>query len=97
MAGSMTRSSANHWSGRSGGYFESEGYCAIAGETLSYFHQRVLELHGGQTPRARDARDFNDEPFEVSMVRHALSTRQRAKFTFTQTVRNHASNIIHLT
>ena len=36
----------NHWPSRSGGQFESEGYCAIAGETLSYFHQRVLEVHG---------------------------------------------------
>ena len=28
----------NHWPSRSGGQFESEGYRAIAGETLSYFH-----------------------------------------------------------
>ena len=26
----------NPWSNRSGGHSESEGYCAIAGETLSY-------------------------------------------------------------
>jgi hypothetical protein len=25
-------------------------YRAVAGETLGYFHQRVLELHGTQTP-----------------------------------------------
>jgi hypothetical protein len=40
----------NHWPSRSGGQFESAGYRAIAGETLSYFHQRVLEVHGPQTP-----------------------------------------------
>jgi len=40
----------NHWPSRSGGQFESEGYRAIAGETLGYFHQRVLEVHGPQTP-----------------------------------------------
>jgi predicted extracellular nuclease len=40
----------NHWPSRSGSQFESEGYRAIAGETLSYFHQRVLEVHG---PRHR--------------------------------------------
>ena len=57
-----------------------EGYRDIAGETLSYFHQRVLEVHGPQTPVLAMG-DFNDEPFDTSLVRHALSTRQRAKVT----------------
>jgi predicted extracellular nuclease len=70
----------NHWPSRSGGQFESEGYRAIAGETLGYFHQRVLEVHGSQTP-VLVMGDFNDEPFDTSLVRHALSTRQRAKVT----------------
>jgi Endonuclease/Exonuclease/phosphatase family len=68
----------NHWPSRSGGQVESEGYRAIAGETLGYFHQRVLEVHGLQTPVLAMG-DFNDEPFDVSLVRHALSTWQRAK------------------
>lgn len=33
----------NHWPSRSGGQFESAGYRHIAGETLSYFHQRALK------------------------------------------------------
>ena len=33
----------NHWPARSGGQYESEPYRMIAGETLSYFHQRILE------------------------------------------------------
>ena len=70
----------NHWPSRSGGQFESEGYRAIAGETLSYFHQRVLEVHGPQTTVLATG-DFNDEPFDTSLVRHALSTRQRTKVT----------------
>jgi hypothetical protein len=70
----------NHWPSRSGGQFESEGYRDIAGETLSFFHQRVLEVHGRQTPVLAMG-DFNDEPFDPSLVRHALSTRQRAKVT----------------
>jgi predicted extracellular nuclease len=70
----------NHWPSRSGGQFESAGYRAIAGETLSYFHLRVLEVHGSQTPVLAMG-DFNDEPFDLSLVRHALSTRQRAKVT----------------
>jgi hypothetical protein len=52
----------------------------IAGETLSYFHQRVLEVRGLRTP-VLVMGDFNDEPFDTSLVRHALSTRQRAKVT----------------
>jgi hypothetical protein len=68
----------NHWPSRSGGQFESSGYRDIAGETLSYFHERVLEVLGDKTP-ALAMGDFNDEPFDTSLVTHALSTRQRIK------------------
>lgn len=68
----------NHWPSRSGGQFESAGYRQIAGETLGYFHQRVLEVHGADTP-ALAMGDFNDEPFDPSLVVHALSTRQRQR------------------
>ncbi len=68
----------NHWPSRSGGQFESAGYRQIAGETLAYFHQRVLEVHGGTTPVLAMG-DFNDEPFDISLVTHALSTRQADK------------------
>lgn len=70
----------NHWPSRSGGQYESAGYRAIAGETLAYFHQRVLEVHGETTPVLAMG-DFNDEPFDISLVLHALSTRQKAKVT----------------
>lgn len=66
----------NHWPSRSGGHHESAGYRDIAGETLAYFHQRALEVHGPGTPVLAMG-DFNDEPFDVSMVIHALGTRQR--------------------
>jgi hypothetical protein len=68
----------NHWPSRSGGQFESAGYRDIAGETLSYFHQRALEVHGPATPVLAMG-DFNDEPFDTSLVVHALSTRQLQK------------------
>jgi endonuclease/exonuclease/phosphatase family metal-dependent hydrolase len=68
----------NHWPSRSGGQAESAGYRDIAGETLSYFHQRVLEVHGPDTPVLAMG-DFNDEPFDTSLVTHALSTRQKRK------------------
>ncbi len=51
---------------------------AIAGETLAYFHQRVGEVHGEDTPVLAMG-EFNDEPFDLSLVQYALSTRQRAK------------------
>jgi predicted extracellular nuclease len=70
----------NHWPSRSGGQFESAGYRAIAGETLGFFHQRVLEVHGPATPMLAMG-DFNDEPFDESLTRHSLSTRQRTKVT----------------
>lgn len=68
----------NHWPSRSGGQHESAGYRHIAGETLAYFHQRALEVHGPGTPTLAMG-DFNDEPFDTSLVTHALSTRQRQK------------------
>ena len=68
----------NHWPSRSGGQHESAGYRHIAGETLAYFHERALEVHGPTTP-ALAMGDFNDEPFDTSLVIHALSTRQRQR------------------
>ena len=57
----------NHWPSRSGGQLESAGYRAIAGETLAYFHQRIWEVHGRATPTLAMG-DFNDEPFDPSLV-----------------------------
>ena len=68
----------NHWPSRSGGQYESEGYRHIAGETLSYFHQRIREVHGDDTPVLAMG-DFNDEPFNESITRFALAVRSRAK------------------
>jgi endonuclease/exonuclease/phosphatase family metal-dependent hydrolase len=68
----------NHWPSRRGGPAESAGFRHIAGETLAYFHERVLEVHGDSTPVLAMG-DFNDEPFDTSLVLHALSTRQRQK------------------
>ncbi|MFI6013302.1 endonuclease/exonuclease/phosphatase family protein [Streptomyces sp. NPDC051243] len=68
----------NHWPSRRGGELESAAYRATAGETLAYFHERALEVHGAHTP-VLVMGDFNDEPFNVSLTQHALSTRQRTK------------------
>jgi hypothetical protein len=39
-----------------------------------------LEVHGADTP-VLVMGDFNDEPFDISLVTHALSTRQRQRVT----------------
>ncbi|MCI0583722.1 MAG: endonuclease/exonuclease/phosphatase [Chloroflexi bacterium] len=75
----------NHWPSRRGGASESAGYRMIAGETLSYFHQRAMEVHGPDTPVLAMG-DFNDEPFDLSLVQHALSTGQRTKVAGTASV-----------
>jgi hypothetical protein len=68
----------NHWPSRSGGHLESEGYRQIAGETLSYFHQRIREEYGDNTAVIAMG-DFNDEPFDRSLTQYALSLRSRTK------------------
>lgn len=75
----------NHWPSRSGGQYESAGYRHIAGETLAYFHERTLDVHGPETP-ALAMGDFNDEPFDISLVRHALSASQVERVVSAQTV-----------
>ncbi len=76
----------NHWPSRSGGQWESAGYRAIAGETLAYFHQRIHEETGQDTPVLAMG-DFNDEPFDSSLVNYALSTRDKTKVLNAQTSR----------
>ncbi len=64
----------NHWPSRSGGEAESDAYRAMAGETLAYFHQRTLEVRGDTMPIIAMG-DFNDEPFNTSIVDYALGLR----------------------
>lgn len=67
----------NHWPSRLGGELESEPYRILAGETLSYWHQRIGEVFENEpTETAVLAMgDFNDEPFNRSLVEYALSER----------------------
>lgn len=66
----------NHWPSRRGGQFESEPYRIVAGETLSYFHQRILEENNeeGQETAILVMGDFNDEPPSRSITDYALGT-----------------------
>jgi endonuclease/exonuclease/phosphatase family metal-dependent hydrolase len=67
----------NHWPSRSGGNYESRGYRFTAGESLAYFHQRIREVVGVDTPILAMG-DFNDEPFDESLQRYAEATRERS-------------------
>jgi predicted extracellular nuclease len=68
----------NHWPSRSAGQYESEPYRMTAGETLSYWVERIQEEHGEEAPIVALG-DFNDEPFNRSLQEYALSTHDRAR------------------
>ena len=85
-AGKLLVLIGNHWPSRRGGQFESEPFRIIAGETLAYFHQRIRQLQGEDVAIIAMG-DFNDEPFNRSVVNHALSERNRTKVTRSETPR----------
>jgi predicted extracellular nuclease len=71
----------NHWPSRSSGQYESEPYRIVAGETLSYFHKRILEQNSDDEEEELEQNtpilvmgDFNDEPFNRSVTDYALAT-----------------------
>ena len=64
----------NHWPSRLG----EPAYRIIAGETLSYWIQRIHEVLGGE-PSVLVMGDFNDEPFSPSLTDFALSTEMTTK------------------
>jgi len=66
----------NHWPSRSGGTYESRGYRMTAGETLSYWQQRIWEERGNDIPIIAMG-DFNDEPFDEALTINARATRER--------------------
>ena len=68
----------NHWPARIGGKADSEPYRIIAGETLAYFHKRIIDEMGKDTPIIAMG-DFNDEPFDRSLMEHALSVNNVSK------------------
>lgn len=74
----------NHWPSRSGGTYESRGYRMTAGETLSYWHQRIWEERGNDIPIIAMG-DFNDDPFDESLTIHARASRERGDAERAQT------------
>lgn len=68
----------NHWPSRLGGAYQSEPYRIIAGETLAYWHERILAIMGKDTPIVVLG-DFNDEPFDRSLSEYGLSERDGSR------------------
>jgi len=68
----------NHWPSRMGGEYDSEPYRIMAGENLSYFHQRIVEENDSNVAVIAMG-DFNDEPFNRSITNYALSTNDPAQ------------------
>lgn len=66
----------NHWPARSSGTVETSGFRATAGETLSYWHERIREELGDDTP-VLALGDFNDDPFDNSIRYNANAWRER--------------------
>lgn len=70
----------NHWPARSAGQYESEPFRILVAETLSYWMQRIAETKGETMPVVCVG-DFNDEPFNRSMMEYALSTDSLARIS----------------
>ena len=66
----------NHWPSRTGGALESAGFRATAGETLSYWHERIRE-EVGASAAVIAVGDFNDDPFDPSLRFNANAWRER--------------------
>ncbi|MDN5867638.1 MAG: hypothetical protein L0H55_09605 [Candidatus Nitrosocosmicus sp.] len=80
----------NHWPSRSGGQYESEPYRVVAGETLGYFHERILDVNendDSHNTAILAMGDFNDEPFSRSITDYALSTGSLLKVKLAQNPR----------
>ena len=68
----------NHWPARSGGQYKTEPYRMIAGETLSYFVERIRQIKGKDAAIIAMG-DFNDQPFNRSLTEYAQSVMERDK------------------
>ncbi|MGH9579197.1 MAG: hypothetical protein ACRD3R_17300, partial [Terriglobales bacterium] len=54
----------------------SAGFRATAGETLAYWHERIREMKGSNAAIIAMG-DFNDDPFDDSLMIHAQALRER--------------------
>ncbi len=79
-AGNELIALANHWPSRSApagrGPQYSAGFRATAGETLGYWHERIRKVKGNDAAIIAVG-DFNDDPYEPSLIVHAQALRER--------------------
>jgi predicted extracellular nuclease len=79
-AGRQLVALANHWPSRASstgnGAEYSAGFRMTAGETLAYWHDRIREKKGEQVAIVALG-DFNDDPFDHSVVIHAQGLRDK--------------------
>jgi len=68
----------NHWPSKLGGDLESEPYRIIAGETLSYWLERIYANLYSNVPIIVMG-DFNDGPFNRSITDYALGLKDSSK------------------
>lgn len=68
----------NHWPSRIPDQVATEPYRIMVGETLAYWHKRIIQVMGKDTPILAMG-DFNDEPFDRSVRNYALSVRNRKR------------------
>ncbi len=68
----------NHWPSRIPDQVATEPYRIMVGETLAYFHKRILEIMGKDTAIIAMG-DFNDEPFDRAVRDYALAIRNRQR------------------
>lgn len=77
----------NHWPSRSGGHWtESQGFRMTAGETLSYWHERIREVKG-ESIAVIAMGDMNDGPADQSLTVHANAARERDDIENAQSAR----------
>ena len=76
----------NHWPSRIPDQVATEPYRIMVGETLAYFHKRILEIMGRDTAVVAMG-DFNDEPFDRSIRNYALAVRNRQRVMNATTTR----------
>ena len=89
-AGNELVALANHWPSRSAppgaGSQYSAGFRATAGETLGYWHERIREKKGPDVAVLAMG-DFNDDPFDLSLMVHAVALRERGDVERTQSAK----------
>lgn len=83
----------NHWPSRMGGELSSEPYRIIAAETLSYWLERINDKFGKEVSVVVMG-DFNDEPYNRSMQKYALSEKDSKRVKSKRSTKPYLYNLM---